>query len=389
MDINYVKEQVSKLSDWLVQVRRDFHQNPELGTFEFRTHDKICSYLEEMGISYRTSFNTGVIGDIEGENKDITIAFRGDIDALPILDLKNKEYASKNENVCHACGHDAHTTIVLGIAKYFYETKTKPPVNIRLIFQPAEETVGGALPMIEDGALEGVNMIYGLHVDDGMSVGSVGVKYNAMNASSDTLNIKIHGKSSHGATPNNGVDAILLASHVMIALQSIVSRNIDSRESGVITIGKINGGTAGNVISDLVQLTGTLRTLNPEIRKTMKDKILEIVETLPKALGGKGEINIEPGYASLINHDENVEIVRKSAVELFGEENVRILEKPTMGVEDFAYFVEQRKGAFFRLGIRNEEKGIACAAHNGNFDIDERALAFGVMMQIANIYNSI
>lgn len=154
------------LKNWLIQVRRDFHKHPELSTKEFRTHNKICEYLDEMNITYRTSFDTGVIADIEGENKNITIALRGDIDALPILDIKDVEYASKNIGVCHACGHDVHTTIVLGVAKYFYDAKIKPPVNIRLLFQPAEETVGGAKSMISDGALKGVNAVYGLHVDE-------------------------------------------------------------------------------------------------------------------------------------------------------------------------------------------------------------------------------
>ncbi|MGL4672666.1 M20 metallopeptidase family protein [Cetobacterium sp.] len=388
MDIQKLKFEADKIKDWLIEVRRDFHKHPELGTQEYRTHDKICEYLKEMEIPYRTSFNTGVIADIAGENSNITIALRGDIDALPILDMKTTEYSSKIKGVCHACGHDVHTTVVLGVAKYFYETKIKPPVNLRLIFQPAEETVGGAKPMIEDGALDGVNAVYGLHVDDTIDIGKVGIKYGAMNASSDTLKIKISGTSCHGAYPSRGVDALLIASHVVIALQSIVSRNLDARESGVITIGTINGGTAGNIVANEIELKGTLRTLNPEVRERMKKRIKEVVEGIPLAFGGEGKIEIEPGYTALINHDKNVEIIKKSAIELFGEESIYEKKVANMGVEDFSYFIEKTEGAFFTIGIRNSDKNIVAPAHNGNFDIDEEAILNGVMMQILNIYNT-
>ncbi|MGL4654019.1 M20 metallopeptidase family protein [Cetobacterium sp.] len=389
MNIDILKKQVKSIENWLIHVRRDFHQYPELGTEEFRTQSKICEYLDKMNIPYRKSFNTGVIADIEGNNKNITIALRGDIDALPITDLKNIEYSSKNKGICHACGHDVHTTIVLGVAKYFYETKQKPPVNIRLLFQPAEETVGGAKPMIEDGALEGVSSVFGLHVDETIDVGKIGIKYGPMNASSDTLKIKIKGESCHGAYPSRGVDALLIASHVIIALQSIVSRNLDARESGVITIGTINGGTAGNIISDEIELKGTLRTLDSEVRARMKKRIEEIVKTLPLAFSGKGELSIEPGYAALVNHDKSVDIIKKSALELFGENSVYEKKLANMGVEDFAYFIEKTEGAFFTLGIRNKDKNITAQAHNGNFDIDESALVNGVMMQVLNVFNSI
>lgn len=388
MNINQLKQNTKKIENWLIDVRRDFHQNPELGTEEYRTHDRICQYLDEMGIPYKTLFKTGVIADIKGEDESITIALRGDIDALPIIDEKNVGYASKNKGMCHACGHDAHATIVLGVAKYFCEAGEKPPFNIRLIFQPAEETVGGAKPMIEEGALEGVDIVYGLHVDETLDVGQIGVKYGAMNASSDTLKVSIEGESCHGAYPSRGVDALLISSHVIIALQSIVSRNLDARESGVITFGTINGGTQGNIIANKILLTGTLRTLDPDVREKMKKRIKEIIETLPLAFGGKGKIDIEPGYTALINHDKSVNIIKESATQLFGKENIYEKKLANMGVEDFAYFVEEREGAFFTLGVRNKEKNIVVQAHNGSFDIDEKALVNGVMMQILNIYNS-
>lgn len=388
MNISDLKKEIGNLKEWLIDVRRDFHEHPELGTQEVRTHKKICEYLDEMGIEHRTLFGTGVVADILGENPEFTIAFRGDIDALPIEDIKNQPYSSKEKGKCHACGHDAHTTIVLGIAKYFVENKIKPPCNLRLIFQPAEETIGGAKPMIEEGALDKVDTIYGLHVDETLNTGFIGIRYGAMNASSDTLEIEIEGESCHGAYPSRGVDAIVIAAQVILAIQSIISRGIDARDSAVITLGTINGGTQGNIIANSVRLTGTIRTLSPDIRKIVKEKIKKIVNTLPESLGGRGIIKITTGYTALVNHDKAVDVIKKSATELLGDKN--IYEKPlaNMGVEDFAYFVENISGAFFTLGIRNKDKKIEAQAHNGNFDIDEDALVIGVLMQILNIYNT-
>ncbi len=382
-----IRKRVTEFEKWLIDVRRDFHSYPELGQKEYRTMEKICEYLDEMKIKYRSKvFKTGVIADIEGKDKGYTIAIRADIDALPIQDKKNCSYSSKNEGVCHACGHDAHTTIALGVAKYFSESGELPPCNIRILFQPAEETVGGAKPMIEEGALEGVNCVFGLHVDEYLEIGKIGIKYGAMNASSDTLKIKIKGKSCHGAYPSDGVDAIMVASHVMVALQSIVSRNIDARENGVITLGTIHGGTQGNIVAEEVELVGTLRTLDPEVRKKMLKRIEEIVTTLPIAFGGSGEFIREEGYTALINHDKEVDIVRKNGESLLGAENIFEKKLANMGVEDFAYFIENTPGAFYTLGIKNIAKGIDAPAHNGNFDIDEEALKIGVMLQLMNIY---
>lgn len=389
MDITNIKKLVEDEKQWLIDVRRDFHSHPELGQQEYRTMNKICEYLDEMGIAYRKEvFKTGVIAEIEGENKNYTIALRADIDALPIEDRKTCDYSSKNHGVCHACGHDAHTTIALGVARYFAKNKIVPPCNLRFFFQPAEETVGGAKPMIKEGALENVDCVFGLHVDEYLETGKIGIKYGAMNASSDTLKINIYGKSCHGAYPSDGVDAILVASHVMIALQSIVSRNCDARDSAVVTIGTINGGTQGNIIADKVQLVGTLRTLNPEVRAMALRRIEEIVTNIPKSFGGSGEFIREEGYTALINHDKEVDIIKENATELLGADKIYEKKVANMGVEDFAYFIENTPGAFFTLGVKNQSKGIDSPAHNGLFDIDEDALPIGVEMQIMNIYSA-
>lgn len=387
MDRYTLLDKIGPIKHWITEVRRDFHSHPELGMEEFRTMEQICNYLDEMNIKYvKNIANTGIVADIPGVDPSFTVALRADMDALPITDLKNTSYTSKNIGKCHACGHDAHMAIQLGVAKFFAENKIIPPFNLKLLFQPAEETVGGAKPMIIAGALENVDVIYGLHVDDSLEVGKIGIKYGAMNASSDTLKINIFGKSCHGAYPSNGVDAILIASHVIVALQSIVSRNIDARDSGVITIGKINGGTQGNIVANKVELIGTLRTLDSSVRETMLKRIDEIVTNIPLAFGGNGEFIREEGYTSLINHDKYVDLIKKNALFLLGENSIYEKKLANMGVEDFAYFLEKVPGAFFTLGIKN--KNITCTAHNGNFDIDEEALIYGVAIQLLNIYNS-
>ncbi|MGL5051114.1 MAG: M20 metallopeptidase family protein, partial [Fusobacteriaceae bacterium] len=237
-------------------------------------------------------------------------------------------------------------------------------------------------------ALEGVDFIYGIHISEEISAGQIMIKYGSMNASSDTLIIKVKGKSCHGAYPSDGVDAIVIASNLIVALQSVVSRNIDSRESAVVTIGKISGGTAGNIVADCVELRGTLRTLNPETRTKALDKIRTLVETLPLAFGGVGEFIREESYTSLINHDLALDIVKANGIALLGESNVIESKVSKMGVEDFAYFVEKVPGAMFNVGSKNIEKNIVAPAHNGAFDVDESSLAIGVAMEILNLYST-
>lgn len=384
MDSNKVLELAKEISPWLSRVRRDFHMYPELGMEEFRTQRKICEYLDEFGILHKKMAKTGVVGEIKGKNAFKTIALRADIDALPILEKNNVSYRSQNNGVMHACGHDAHTTILLGVAKILSEKKDELGVNIRFIFQPAEETVGGAEPMIKEGVLEGVNSIFGLHVSSLIEKGSVEYRYKEMNASSDNIEIEVQGISAHGAYPGDGVDAIVITAQLITAMQSIVSR-IDARDSSVLTIGIIEGGTAHNIIADSVKLTGTLRTLDPKVRKLVKEKLKILVESLPLSMGGKGILKIEKGYSSLINDDKMVELIKKNAIDVLGRENVLEKEKPNMGVEDFGYYLEKIPGAFFNLGVRNEKKQITALAHNEYFDIDEEALHLGVAIQILNV----
>ncbi|MBS4537457.1 amidohydrolase [Clostridium sp. D2Q-11] len=376
------------IKDWLIKVRRDFHICPELGMEEFKTSEKICNLLDEMGIEYQRGVaNTGVVGLIKGAEKGKTVALRADMDALPILEKNDVSYKSKVDGKMHACGHDAHMTILLGTAKILNEIKGDIKGNIKLIFQPAEETVGGAQPMIEAGVMENpkVDAIFGLHVAPEIPVGKIGIKYDKMNASSDTLNIKILGESTHGAYPQSGIDSIMITAQVINALQSIVSRNISPVDSAVVSLGTINGGTQHNIIANSVQIRGTLRTLTPKTREMALSRIQNIVEGIPRTLGGRGEFIREEGYAALINHDDMVDLVKHNGEKLLGEENIIIINEPSLGVEDFAYFLNKAKGAYYRLGCRNEENGIIYDGHHDRFNIDEDCLPIGVAMQVSNV----
>lgn len=380
---------VDNYSNFYQKVRRQLHRCPELGFELTKTVEIVTHYLDEMKVNYKKNIGKiGVVAEIEGKNKEITVALRADMDALPILENSDKEYKSQNIGKMHACGHDAHTAILLGVAKVLSQVKDKLPCNVRFIFQPAEETSGGAKPMIDDGALDGVNCIFGLHVDEDLDCGKIGIKYGAVNASSTDVKIEVEGKSCHGAYPSDGVDAIVVMANIITSLQSIISRNTDARDALVINLGKISGGTKENIVPQNVVCTGTMRTLSPSVKEMGKKRISEMVEYIAKAYGGQGKASFNDGYVALINHDEYVDLVKESAENLLGDNNIQVKKVANMGVEDFAYYVEKVPGAFFTLGVRNEEKGIIHPAHNDRFDLDEDALPIGVKMQILNIYNA-
>ena len=388
MDKKILFEKIEALYPWLVEVRRDFHRHPELGMEEYRTRDQIVKYLKEMGVETKAGIaNTGVVGLIRGGSPGRTIALRADMDALPMQDEKNAPYKSTVDGKMHSCGHDAHMTILLGTAKILSGMRDQLKGNVKLLFQPAEETVGGAKPMIEEGVLENppVDGVLGLHVSTEDPTGTIGVRYGQMNAASDGIKIILHGESTHGAYPHSGVDAIAMAGQVITALQTVVSRNVDPRDSAVVTLGTIQGGTKQNIISNRVEMTGTVRTLDPKTRSKVIDRVEKIVLQIAAAMGGKGEVLREEGYTALINDDEMVHLVRDTGKELLGEDNVLEVKHATLGVEDFAYFAAAVPGAFFKLGCRNEEKGSIYDGHTTLFDIDEEALKVGVAMQVSNV----
>jgi len=384
-----ILQEAQAIYDWLVEIRRDFHKHPELGMAEYRTRDQIIKYLTAMDIPYEKDIaNTAVVGFIEGSHPGKTVALRADMDALPIQELNDVPYKSVYDGKMHACGHDAHTAILLGTAKVLKDMQKSLKGNVKLFFQPAEETVGGAKPMIEEGVMENpkVEAVFGLHMAPDLPTGNIGLKYGQMNASSDTIKITIHGKNSHGASPHRGTDAIVIAAHVITALQTIVSRNVDPVEGAVVSIGVIEGGKQKNIIAQEVNMIGTVRTLDPKVRDLVLERIEEVLNFTTKSFGGDYTFELgTDGYAALINNDQMVDIVKNSATELFSTRNIVEGKKPSMGVEDFSYFAQAAPGAFFRLGCRNEERGITHGVHTPYFDIDEKSLPLGVAMQVKNV----
>lgn len=379
------KLEADNIKDELKQIRRTLHQYPELGFEETNTSKYIKEFLTKEGIEYTEFAKTGVCGIINGtkEGNNKVIALRADIDGLPIQDKKTCEYSSKVKGKMHACGHDGHTTILLGAAKILNKHKDEFSGIVKLIFEPAEETTGGAKVMIKEGVLENpkVDVMCGLHVEETIDCGSIMVRKGTVNAASNPFNITIKGAGGHGAYPDTAIDPIVIAGHVITSLQSIVSREIKPVNPSVVTIGSIHGGTAQNIIPSEVKMSGIIRTMTNEDREFAKQRLKEIVNGICTTFRGSAEIEIEESYPCLYNDDDMVDLLEKSAIEILGAENVKLQKNPKLGVESFAYFANEVPSVFYFLGIRNEKKGIIHSAHNNLFDIDEDALPIGVAIQ--------
>ena len=378
--------EANHIKDELIEIRRTLHQYPELGFEETNTSKFIKDFLRKEGIQFKEFAGTGVCGIIEGTKEGVNnkvIGLRADIDGLPMQDKKVCSYASKVSGKMHACGHDGHTTILLGAAKLLNKNKDKFNGTVKLIFEPAEETTGGAKVMIEEGVLTNptVDVMCGLHVEETLDVGMIMVRRGTVNAASNPFNITIKGSGGHGAYPDTAVDPIVTASHVVTSLQSIVSREIKPVNPAVVTIGSIHGGTAQNIIPNEVKLSGIIRTMTNEDREFAKIRLKEIVNGVCTTFRGSAEIEIEESYPCLYNDDNMVKILEDSAKNVIGAENVKVQKNPKLGVESFAYFANKIPSVFYFLGIRNEEKGIIHPAHNSLFDIDEDALPIGVAIQ--------
>jgi len=393
---NFLKEILQEalaMQDWLTGIRRTLHRIPEPGNEEIKTSQAICAQLDALGIPY-TRIGTGVTGLLEGATPGRCIALRADMDALPIEEPQDRPYASQHPGYMHACGHDAHMAIALGTAKLMARHRNEFSGSIKFLFQPAEETTGGAKPMIDAGCLENphVDFVLGLHVIPELPAGQIEVKPGSFYGASDNLEIKIGGKSSHAAYPEQGIDAIVAASAVVQALQTIVSRSLSALDSAVITIGKIQGGTRSNIIASEVVLTGTIRTLSEHVRTFIKTRVEEVSSRTAAAYGATSEVHIRPSYPVLVNDDAATELVRQTAIEIVGESNVHLRQKPTLGVEDFAYYLRERPGTFWHLGCGKRPSldtdslgpdfaGSAAALHSPDFDIDESCLPIGVALQ--------
>lgn len=370
------------MKEWLIDIRRTIHMHPELGFEEVETSKLVSDWLEKFGLEVKRGVaKTGVVGLLYGQQPGKTVAIRADMDALLMDEPNRVPYASRIKGKMHSCGHDAHVTILLGVARFFSLMKDRIKGNIKWIFQPAEEGGGGGRVMVEEGVLENprVDAIFGAHVFPLLPVGKVGIYEREGLAAADSVKIKIIGKGGHGAMPHLCKDPILAAGHVITQLHAIVSRNVNPLDSAVITIGKINGGTAINIIPDEVEMLVTVRSLNSQVRDTLNRRMEEVVQGVARSFEMDYQYEFEYGYPVLINHTEMSRLVASACSKGIGEKNVEVL-KPSMGAEDFAYYLEKVPGSFFRLGIRNEGKGIIHPYHSSLFDIDEEVLPFGVEM---------
>ena len=382
-----IKSEVNKIKDYIISTRRDFHKHPELAFNELRSAEIISKELHGLGFDvYEGVGKTGVCGILTGAHDGPTIALRADMDALPIQETSNISYKSKNEGIMHACGHDGHMAMLLGTARILALKKTKLKGKVKFIFQPAEEGLGGAEYMIKDNVLDGVDAIYGAHLWNYQPTGTIGVKSGPVMAAADLFEIIIKGRGGHGATPHGTVDAILVASHIVQSLQSIVSRNTNPLESTVVTVGKINGGYNFNVISDKVILKGTTRAYSEENRSLIKKRMKEILDGISKSFGADIMLDYKDGYPPVINETECSNYVLNAAKQVVG--NGAIDPYLTMGGEDFSYFLQKKPGCFFFIGSApNEYEPQSVPHHCSHFDIDEESLLIGTSLFIQLVEN--
>lgn len=373
-----VRELSEKYKNELISYRREFHQNPEISWQEVRTSKRVEEELNKIGIDTERVANTGIVGTIKGkDHSKKTVALRADMDALPIQEANESiTYKSKNKGVMHACGHDSHIAMLLIAAKILQESKDKLNGIVKLIFQPAEEIVEGAKKMLDEGVLDGVNAILGIHIWSQFPAGKVSLEGGPRLAAGDRFKITVKGKGSHGAVPHLGVDAIVAASAIVMNLQTIVSREINPLEPAVVSLGKINGGFNFNVICNKVVIEGTTRSFNPNIQENFPSIIKRIIKKTASTFNAKAELDYTVGSPPCINDPKISEIAKKSITKLYGDDVICSLEKTT-ATEDFSYFNRKIPGIMVFLGGSNIEKNCVYPQHHEKFDIDEDVLPIG------------
>ncbi len=377
MNDEIILRRAEALSRWTTEVRRALHRIPEPGFEEHKTRALIKSKLDEIGIPYQ-AVESWIIAEISGGKPGKTVALRADFDALPIQEATGLPFASEHPGMMHACGHDSHTAMLLGAGKLLFDVRAELPGTVRLLFQPAEETTGGAEPMIKAGAMQGVDAVYGIHVAAQAPAGRIATKAGPMYAACDELFLDVLGVSGHGAHPKSGVDAIAIAAQIITALQTLVSREMEATDAAVITIGSIHGGTANNILCDEVKLHGTVRTLAPDVREQLLRRIPALCEGIAKAMNGNVRMNLRTGYCACVNNDREAARVLSVAKRLYGEEKTKVLNTSSMGAEDFAYFLLEAPGAAYHVG-----SGSVVPLHNEHFTLDESCLQVGVAMHAA------
>ncbi len=387
-----IKEQIQELSgnifNSVVANRRHLHANPELSFHELETSAFVAAKLDELGLEYHKMADTGLVALIKGDKpSDNVVALRADMDALPILEANDVPYKSKNNGVMHACGHDVHTSSLLGTAQILTQLKHQFAGTVKLIFQPAEEKLpGGANIMIKEGVLENPKpaAVLGQHVMPLIDAGKVGFRAGKYMASADEIYVTVKGKGGHAAQPQQNIDPVLITAHILTALQQVVSRYADPKTPSVLSFGKVIANGATNVIPNEVYLEGTFRTMDEKWRSDAHTKMKKLAEGIAESMGGSCEFNIMKGYPFLVNEEKLTALTRGHAEDYLGKENVLDLDI-WMAAEDFAYYSQVADSCFYRLGTRNESRGIVSSVHTPTFDVEESALqvSTGLMAYLA------
>lgn len=377
--IEELRKEVDALTSQIIAWRRDFHRHPEIAYEEHRTSGVLKQFMEDLDIPVRVMAKTGLRGLLKGRPGGQTVALRADMDALPLKEEGEKEYISENPGAAHACGHDGHMAILMGVIRLLSRRKNDLKGNVVFLFQPSEERIpGGAKKMIEEGALEDVDAVFGLHLWQQLPTGVVGLVKGAMMAQPDKFTIRVIGKGGHGSMPHQTVDPILVASQLVMNIQSIVSRNVDPLKRVVVSFGTVNGGTIYNIIPGEVTLTGTVRSFEPEVQSLAEKRLKELSEMTCQAFGATAEFQYERGYPAVVNDEAMVDFVADVTGKVLGIERVKFID-PVMGGEDFAYFLQKIPGAFLFFGMGD---GMEYPHHHPAFDIDENALPQATLLMI-------
>lgn len=377
-----LQDQLNKYKDYTIKLRREFHANPESSLKEFETVKRIERELKNIGIPYEIVGETGIVATIEGKGNGKTVALRADIDALEMEDLKDVDYKSTKPGLCHSCGHDGHTAMLITTGRILYENKDELNGNVLLIFQPAEELISGAKKMLADkNFLEDVDSILGIHLMSTIEVGSVGYTYGASMSASDSFVMKVQGKGGHGSSPHTTIDPLVAACALVTDAQHIISREISPDEFGVLTFGIVHAGSRHNIIPDSALIEGTIRSYDEEVSATIKGALERVAKNTCQAYRAEMELNFTSTTLPVINTSEHIDFARKSMEKFLEKED--IIEVPrSSGSEDFSYFLQETDGLYLKVGSGNKEKGITYPHHNPHFDIDEDSLNIGIAVYV-------
>ena len=375
-----IKNTAQRFAPRLIEIRRHIHSHPELSGQEHQTSAYIAGVLSSYGLNVKESVGkTGVVGELKGSGSDRrTLGIRTDMDALPIQEAAQLEFASRNPGIMHACGHDVHSTLGLGTAMVLSQLSQTLPGNVRFLFQPAEEIALGAKWMVNDGAIEGIDAIYGVHVFPSIPARKIGIRYGALTSAADEVEIIIQGESGHGARPHQAIDAIWIAARVITTLQQALGRTQNPLHPIVLSIGQIEGGKAPNVIADRVRMVGTVRSLHPDSRDNLPQWIENIVKGTCETFGAKYQLDYRQGVPSVLNDDALTQILESATREAWGDESIQILPEPSLGAEDFSIYLDKIPGCMFRLGVGHAGTK-NYPLHHPKFEIDEDAIVTGVV----------